>query len=304
MNNLLEEVRLGKEGKRIGGTTGSLILDACTLGIRKGVLGGVVAKEKVGKSKWVRYHYIVAPYIHGILKEKEYRWLLFSLEEPRVKVEADICSALIYHFYGEKISRNLMLGIAIDEYHNPIVVTDAQEQLIEKVYNDHIIPLFGTWTSEGQQITPGLIQFEGNKVTPSQYQAKLEQFAALNGDLKYANIPEITESGTTRMRKEIVNFVPHDADMIPIVIMDDYRLMRKESGTKDTIDRALEVEVDITQKMKWFFFMGILHLNRDLTNFERIASIGKNMYYPDTSLIKDTGNFGERKHLFLLYLIH
>lgn len=297
MNNLLHEIELTIKGKNLGGTTGSIELDRLTLGIRKGTSGAVVAKEKVGKSKWARYHYIVQPYLKGTLKNKKYVWALFSLEEPRVKVEADVCSALIYELYKVRVSRNKMLGIELDEEGKQVKLTEKERKLVTKVYHEHITKLFGVWTIEGRQVQPGLIKFYGNKITAKQYEGLLLEFAKDFGELLYEKVAKKTEAGIVHT-KEVTGFIPHDPELTPIVIMDDYRLM-KGAQNKSKVDEALDVEVDITQRLRWFFFMGIIHLNREFTNFERIKAIGKNRYYPDTSLIKDTGNVGERKHFVI-----
>ena len=64
----------------------------------------------------------------------------------------------------------------------------------------------------------------------------------------------------------------------------------------------MAIEVELTQILKWYFIIGVLHLNREFSDYKRIESIGKNKYYPDTSLIKDSGNPGERKHfVFALF---
>lgn len=297
MNHLIQEMEDGKLGKKVGITTGSKEIDEMILGIRKGSSVIVAAKEKVGKSKWTRYHFIVQPYLNFLKTGQNVNWVLFSLEEPRVKVEADIISALIYHFYGQVISRNLILGTELKDG-KPVIITPEQEALVHKVYFEHIELLFGKFDREGTQLEPGMIEFYGTKVTPTQYEAILIDYAKKFGNLVYTEIPEKNSLGNTVIKKVISNFVPH-TDTTPIVIVDDLRLLKKEGGNKETVDAALDVGVNLTQTLKWFFILGIIHLNRENTDYKRIEAVGKNKYYPDSSLIKDTGNAGERAHFVI-----
>lgn len=296
MNNLIAEMEYGLQGKRIGLTTGSPMLDRMTLGIRHGTSWLIAAKEKVGKSKWTRFHLLVEPYLKGILGgAKEVRWIYFSLEEPRVKVEADVCSALIYKEYGISISRNKMLGTYLDEEGMPVFLDAGEQAIVRDTYKKHIIPLFGEHCPDsGEQLTPGLIEFYETDITPAKYEGILIDYAERHGEIVYKTVKEKVGNSLVD-RKIISNFIPSD-DTLPVVIMDDYRLLDGVGSKKEIIDSAFQIEVSLTQKFKWFFFAGIMHLNRDNLNYKRIESIGKNRYYPDSSLVKDSGNGGERKH--------
>ncbi len=296
MPDLLTQIEKGLSGENYGRTTGSISIDKMTLGISKGMNGLIVAKEKVGKSKWARYHYIVQPYLLGTLKGQKYRWVLFTLEEPRYMVEADVCSALIYELYGQTISRNLMLSRQRNAEGEVQFMTDEQYKLVVDTYEKHIVPLFGRYSKDNTQIQKGLIETYETEVTPKEYEEILIKFASLHGDLIYSKVHQKNALGEDLVTKKLTNFVPYDEEIIPIVIVDDYRSFKKVNGDKQTIDDIMAREVQLTQTLNWYFILGVLHLNREYTDFKRIEQIGRANYYPDTSLIKDSGNPGERKH--------
>lgn len=279
--NLLSEIEEGQRGKRHGLTTGSPLIDKMILGIRKGTTVLVAAKEKVGKSKFVRYHWILQPYLKEVLaKGKQVEWLLFTLEEPRFKVEADIVCGLC-HAEGTFISRSKMLGEESDEEGNLLRLTSKELDLIKRMYETHIIPLFGEFDDE-RQISKGLVTTYEHSIDPTRYGNILLNYAVEKG----AKIEKVDG------HLNVIEF--NKPDIHPIVIVDDYRLFN--SSNKESLDATFQIEVDITQKFKWFSIVGIMHLNRVFTDYNRIQTMGPGKYYPDSSMIKDTGNGGERKH--------
>jgi hypothetical protein len=261
--NLLREIEDGQRGKKLGLTTGDLILDKMLLGIRKGTTTLIASKEKVGKSKFVRHHWILQPYLKEVLgNKKNVKWILLTLEEPRYKVEADIISGLCM-VEGMYIPRSKMLGEDIDADGRLAKLNQSEFDLIKRMYETHIIPLFGEHDENGT-IQEGLVTTYEHSMTPARYNKILTDFAESN------------------------------LDTHPIVIVDDYRLF--SNSDKTSLDLTFQIEVDITQKYKLFSIVGIMHLNRSNVDFNRIQAIGPGRYYPDSSLIKDTGNGGERKH--------
>lgn len=301
MNNLLAEMELGLTGKKVGLTTGSSVLDRMLLGIRKGASIVVAAKEKVGKSKWTRYHFIVQPYLKEVLKNnKRVKWILFTLEEPRVKVEADVTSALIKHFYNKTVTRATILGEDLDQDGKPKLITREQQDLVRLVYHEHIIPLFGEHDPDtGLQIKKGLITTHEVPMSPTEYKDVLIKYAERYGTPIYKEVTRKKGGKTLVESREILNFTPQD-DTTCIVIVDDYRLMKADKGgsseEKAIVDAAIKTEVELTQRLKWFFFCGIIHLNRENTDYKRIETIGANRYFPDASLIFGTSSAAQRKH--------
>ena len=302
--NLLTEIKKGQEGLRIGATTGSPVLDKMTLGIRPGTSIAIAAKEKVGKSKFVRWHYIVQPYLKEVLaKNTEIRWILFTLEEPRFKVEADITCALIYEIYGKEITRSKLLGEDIDDEGAPIKLTFDELSLIERVYKEHILVLFGEYDEDGHQLRPGLIETHESDITPSKFESILLEFAKFYGELETKKVVRNVRNKLVES-EEIVSF-KKNFDVLPIVIVDDYRLFTEEPGYKETksiIDETIRVQVMMTQRIKFFAFIGIIHLGRESTDYERIKAVGTMYYFPEARHVMDSSVPAQRAHTVITLL--
>ena len=299
--NLIHEMKKGLEGRAIGRSTGSKFLDTATLGIRAGASWLIAAAEKTGKSKWSRYHLVVQPYLQYLKSKHEFptEWIIFSMEETRIRYEADVCAALIHEESGVIIPKARILGYDLTEDGDPILLSAEEQALVIECYNKHILPLFGEYDAEtGKQITPGLITFYEYKITPNDLEYTLKEYAKNKGTIRYIKERRETENGPINVTR-VNSFVPHNPNLQVIVIIDDYRLLKKQGNNKQTVDAAFEVVVDISQQFKWFFIAGIMHLNRENTDQKRIERIGKNRYYPTADLIKDTGNGGERMHAVL-----
>lgn len=302
--NLLTEIQRGQEGLRIGATTGSVVLDRMTLGIRAGTSIAIAAKEKVGKSKFVRWHYIVQPYLKEVLlKDNDIRWILITLEEPRFKVEADVACALMSELYNVEISRSLMLGETIDEDGNPIKLKYNEIELIKEVYTKHIIPLFGEYDEDGNQLSPGLIETYESDITPSKFESILMDFANMYGELETRKVSRNVR-GKIIQSEEIISF-HQNSKVLPIVIIDDYRLFTEEPGfteTKKIIDETVRIQVTMTQRIKFFAFVGIIHLGRESTDYERIKAVGTMYYFPEARSIMDSSVPAQRAHTVITLL--
>ena len=279
--DLVYMMELGLEGKNIGVTTGEPLLDNFTLGIRKGTITAIAAMEKVGKSKFTRYHHIFHPYINYLKTGKKVNWRIYSLEETIKGVTADLSSTLIKHFSNGTIPKKRIMGTEMDKEGNQVKLTIEEQILVRRINIDHVQPLFGVYEKE-RQIKPGLIEFTSNPVTPKQFEMDCLSYLNKRGRVVF-------EQGAP------IKYEPNE-DILNIFIVDDVRLMKKIGDEKQTVDAVIEVMVNQCQNLNEIAFIPIIHLNRTAVDWQRLKEIGKQHFYPSADLIKSTANVSERAH--------
>ena len=165
--------------------------------------------------------------------------------------------------------------------------------MLQDVYQNRIIPLFGEYNSEGKQIKKGLIRFIEDKTNPTGLRKFLMAHAENNGQF-------VKEGG--KFNKGITGYKANNPDKYTIVVTDHLRKLVPERGfqMKQTVDKYIEYTVEIRN---WcaYTFAHIIHLNRSMTDVQRQKQFGDNIF-PNSDDIKDTGNLAEDcDYLFTIF---
>lgn len=295
------------QNKISGLTTGKRVIDKAINLIQPGQSIAVAASNKVGKSKWTREHFILGPYIKEVVERKEkglepknIRGFYYSLESSLEEVIADVSAYLIYHFYGEKIEKEIILGRKVDDNGDRIELTEEQMDLVTLCTRDHIIPLFGQYIN-GKKVKEGIWHIITSPDNPTGVWKELMAYADTIGTIQKEKYKTKTEQGTVITKERITGFKYNEPTFV-IVIIDDVRLLSGERGfsRKEIIDKWCEYTIDLCEKFK-FTIVNIVHTNRKEGDLEALKYYG-DKYFPTENDTKDSGNIGERmKIMFTLF---
>lgn len=310
--NFIGEFKKGQRGENEGLFLGeglSNISEAIN-GLQRGMIIGVAASPKVGKSTFSDYAFIISPYLESLEKNIDFEVIYFSFEMDRVSKEFDFAVFFLNHdfkieriklegeatFKGKKyidLSSNYLRGRLKDDQGNLIKVKDSVLEALKIVYKDRIIPLFGEFSLDGKLINKGSIIFIQNKDTPTGLRNFLLDYAKYNGEFIYDSNKE---------NKKIIGYNPVNSNKYVVVITDHLRKINSEKGykIKETVDKYVQITVELRNWCN-FSFIHIIHLNRLLTNIDRMID-SKEQLYPTGDDIKDTGNLSEEcNHLFTMF---
>ena len=301
--NFIEEFNKGQTGGNKGIWMGDGLKNLCNAinGLQRGRLYGIAAPPKAGKSTLVDYGCFLEPYLycleHGIPAE----WIYYSLEIDRVSKEFDSAAFFLHRDYEithitlpdgvfkDELSEigldsDYLRGRLIDDAGEIITIAESVKEVLIEVYNNRIIPIFGEYSESGIQIQPGVVTFIETKDNPTGIYKYLQYHASQNG--------KFVESGTGKF-KRIIGFKPTIPEKYTFVITDHLRKMIPERGwqMKQTVDKMIEYQVEI-RNWTAYTFIDIIHTNRDMVNQERLR-FAKDMLYPTSDDIKDTGNLAE-----------
>lgn len=300
MSNFIEVFKKGQRGEAKGIPFGEG-LEKLTIdmnGIHRGRIYGVGGPEKSGKSTFVDYAFVIQAYLYHLLTEIPITWEYYSFEIDRVSKEFDFATYFIHHDFGVRqirlpdgvkrkgesvidLSPDYLKGYILDDNNNPIKVCDEIKQMLIKVYETRIVPLFGEYDEKGRQITPGLITFKEGRENPTGVYKDLLAVASKEG--------KILEDSN----KKYIGYVPNNPKAFKIVVIDHIRKLKPERNwqMKQTIDKMSEYMV-ILRNLLGYTFVPILHTNRNLAATDKLAFF-KGDIYPTSNDLKDSGNLGE-----------
>lgn len=285
--NLLAEVKKGLKGLNQGLHFYSTKMNRYLGGIHP-FYYVVAAAAKAGKTSFVDQNVIIGPYL---AKEHEgIEWHYFSTEISRVAKEAKIIACLAFIKHSVKLDADLILGRKRDHTGSPLLMNAVQQKMVEEIYHQDIIPLFGEFDpATGKQITPGRIKFYPGRYTPSEIREIIFAVARANGTFSTTKINVIDPKGKTVEKEIVTGYTPTNSKRI-IIIVDHMRGIKREPNLdrKTNIDKLSEHFVDIRDWFKFSIF-GVIHLNRSITNIERIK-LHRETLYPTDEDLKDSGN--------------
>lgn len=297
--NLITEVFRGREGHNTGLNLGLPKFNAAINGIQKKCSYVVAAEKKVGKTAYVDMLWLLNIYLFN--PDANVKWIYFSFEIDRINKEAKYASYFMYHDYGIEVSDTYILGKQVDIEGNRIVVTDEHFELIQTIYQNRIIPLFGEYDNEGNLIKEGKIEFIEDRLNPTGIRNYLFNYAEKNGKLLYQEYTT-TEEGKQVVKKRISGYQENDPSLYTIIIIDHVRATARERGysMKENIDKLSEYHVFL-RNMFQFTFVLVSHLNRGITDLDRIKYM-KDKLYPTSEDLKDSGNLAEdATHIITLF---
>ena len=301
--NLVEEFKNGQKGGNKGLPMGDGLsnLSHAINGLQKARIYGIAAPPKAGKSTFVDYAFVIQPILYCLLNNIVAEWIYYSLEIDRVSKEFDFASYFLHNDYGIThitledgatkggineipLNSDYLRGRVMDDDGNIILVKESVKKALIDVYEKRIIPIFGEYSASGVLITKGLITFIEQKDNPTGIYKQLKSHAERNG--------RFITTGQGKFSR-ITGYKPNNDEKYTIVIMDHLRKLIPERGwlMKQTVDKMVEYQVEMRNWMK-YTFVDIIHTNRDMVNQDRLK-FAKDMLYPTSDDIKDTGNLAE-----------
>lgn len=315
MSNFIETFRRGQLGKNFGLTTGIKGLDKAINGLQRKTSIGLGAAAKVGKTKFVDYSFVISPYLQleelGLLDNIEYIYLSYEID--RVTKEFDYAAFFMFHdhkifdfeYEGKRyqISGTYLRGAQLHEHPDgtldPIPVSKEHHELLKIIYEKRIVPLFGEWSDDNIQITPGKIIFIEEPENPTGVNKFLWNYAKQHGKFNEVEYSSMDDHSKPIIRKRITGYTPNNPDKFTIIITDHIRKLRKERGftMKEVIDKWMEYSV-ILRNFCWFTFIHVIHNNRALANVDRLRYAGE-WVFPTADDSKDSGNPAEDCTIFM-----
>lgn len=316
MSNFVETFKAGKEGLNLGLTTGIPALDVAMNGIQKASNYGVAAAQKVGKTTLVDYSFVLSPYLY---MEKENRlddlnYIYYSFEIGRVKKEFKFAAFFMAHDFGVygyaykdkpfiSMDSDYLTGKKIykntDGKTEQIPIYPEHEEMLKEIYIKRIVPMFGEYDSKGRKIKSGKIDFIEDNENPTGMYKYLRNYAKKHGTFLEESYNTINDSGVSIVKKREYGYTENNPNLYTIVITDHIRKPQMERGftMKQNIDKLLEYHVILRNRCN-FTFVDIAHMNRGVSNIERLKFFGDQIF-PTADDVKDSGNLGEDVNVLL-----
>ena len=293
-------------------------LTAAINGLQKEMIYGVAAGAKVGKTTLVDAAFVLGPYLYSLENNVNIEWIYFSFEIDRLTKEFDYSSYFLYHDHnineiqlptgvtvkGQSIievSSDYLRGRLQDDNNLTVTVPDYIVEKLKIVYRERIIPLFGEFTPEGNQVSFGRIRMIEEKDNPTGLRNYLLDYAESQGSFVKTSYFSKKEGKT---KERIIGYNPSEetAEKYTICVTDHLRKLKRERGytLKENIDKWIEYQVELRN---WcgFSFVDIIHLNRSMSDIARAKFMGDRLY-PTSEDIKDTGNLSEEaNHILTMF---
>jgi len=301
----------GQEGRNRGLTTGIPELNRSINGVQRKHIYAIAAAPKVGKTTLADACFVLAPWEQMIKEGKtdKIKWTYFSYEIDRISKEFKYAS---YYFFldhnisqfiwKEKVyemSAEYLMGMMTDDEDQPIVVSQEHKDILIRIYNQRIIPLFGEYDTAGQKIHKGKIDFITEKENPTGIRNYIMNVAKQNGRLITEPYTTEDDKGRPVTRHRIVGYEANDPEEYWIILTDHMRKPRIEQGftLKQNVDKLSEYHVEL-RDLIGCTFVDIVHTNRNLASVERMKHAGE-FIYPTGDDLKDTGNLSEDANVVL-----
>lgn len=314
--NFIESYKKGQEGgnKGIPLSGGLSKISEAINGVQRARIYGLASAPKVGKSTLADVMFVIEVFLYCLEHNIELDIQYYSYEIARVNKEFDLSVHFLNRDHGIthikleegqtkegkseiEISSDYLMGRLIDDQGNQIKVKESVEKVLKIVYEERIVPLFGEFDAEGNQISQGVITFHQNRNNPTGIWKELLNHASENGKFNYKRWKK---DGVEH--KRIVGYTPNNPEKFTIVILDHLRKVIPERGftLKQTVDKTIEYQVELRN---WcgYTFLDIIHLNRSMTDMNRIKFAG-DLLYPNSDDIKDSGNLAEEAdYMFTMF---
>ena len=288
--NILTEIQRGIRGYNVGLDLGLPKLNQDLGGIQKGESYALGGERKAGKTAYADQVFVLSPFL--LNPNANVEWIYFSFEIDRIRKQAKYISYFLWKDYNIDVSDKYILGRAKNADGSAIIVTPEHYSKIKLVYDKYIVPLFGIYNDNGQQVTKGKIDFIEERNNPTGIRNYLMNYAEENG--KFIREPYFTkEKGQKVKRERIIGYKENDSSLYTIIVIDHVRALRMERGfqMKQNIDKVSEYHVWLRNMCK-FTFVIISHLNRSSNDLERLKFMGDG-FYPTADMFKDSGNLAE-----------
>jgi hypothetical protein len=293
----------GKQGRNFGLPTGFPPLDRAIDGIQRKSIYGIAAAPKVGKTTLTDFSFVIEPYLYYLSNSHlDVEWLYFSYEIDRVKKEFDFAAHFMHRDHGVfnfvhkgktyLLSARYLLGRLKDHEDEMIPVSPEHEVMLNNVYENRIIPLFGKYDDEGNKLSKGRINFFDTRDNPTGIRNAIRGYAEKHG--KFIKKPySFQKDGKTISGTRTAGYKSNNPDKVTIIVIDHLRKMKKERGyqLKQNVDKMIEYCVE-DRNLCGFTYALIIHLNRSIADVQRLKLNGDEIY-PTGDDVKDTGNLSE-----------
>lgn len=285
MSLFLNEVQSGIEGRNQGLSGGLPRLDKSTNNIQKKMIYIVGADTKTGKTAFINHRFIISPYLNhpDLISQKKINWIYFSYEIDRLETIAKFVAYFMLKDYNIRCDINYILGRGDNR------MDSSHHKMVKRIYEQHIIPLFGVQDKFGKLISPGHIDFIEERNNPTGIRNYLYDYAAKHGELIYDEY----RNAKGERKKKLVGYNQYDPDLYTIILLDHVGLCRRERGfnKKENLDKLSDYFVEIRNLFR-FTIVGVSQFNRSLGKIDRLKFSGEQLQ-PTKEDFKDTGNLAE-----------
>lgn len=256
-NQLLRNIKRGREGKNIGIPTGMSKLDAVTYGIQRRSLVVVAADQGSGKTS-----YSIASYVYNLYKnrgDKEVNILYYSFEMSGDTLFAKLLSLYIFDTFSKEITYETILSLTSpisDEDYDYIVKSEKWLFELEKVF-----------TIYDKSLTPGGIF------------ATCKEWLKLHGE--FVQVDEHKE-----------NYIEHNSEAYKVVLVDHIGLVSGADTKKVRIDTTCDYLIYFRNKCN---ITGIIiqQINRNSKSVDRKLNGYELLQLDDLSDSSATGQAAE-----------
>lgn len=268
MKTFLEEVDFGIQGGYKGIPGGLPRFDKFTNNIQKSTYYLIGASQKTGKTAFVDYRYILAPYLQGT---KNVKYIYFSYEIDKLEKMAKFCAFFMKHKYNILCDSNYILSRGENK------LTEEHRKFVEEIYNNELKDLFNN-----------KIDFIEDRTNPTGIYNYLLNYAKDNGEFIKESYKTI-EEGKEVTKERVAGYRENNSDITTIIIVDHIGLLRKERGftKKENIDKLSEYMVWLRNICK-FTPVLISQFNRDLGKIDRLRFSGEDLQ-PTIEDFKESG---------------
>ena len=317
MGNFIETFKAGQKGQNKGIPLGPGLetFSKRIHGLQRGMTYAIASPPKTGKSTFVDYAFVIHPFLYAIENNIPMHWVYLSFEMDRITKEFDFAAYFMYHDFGieevslpsgvtvmgenkVQMSSDYLRGRIQDDNGNIVLIHPIVEENLRQIYTNRLVPIFGEFNAEGNQITKGVVTFVENSENPTGIYNNLLAMAEKRGEFIYKEYQD-KDGNVGRQR---VGYTPYIKDEFVVVIIDTVRKVQRERNfsVKETVDKMLEYTT-ILRNMCKYSFVPIIHLNRSIADVNSLRFMGDKVYGTPEQL-KDTGNVSEEaNHVITMF---
>jgi hypothetical protein len=318
--NFITKFVAGQSGLNKGLTMGIPSLDKALGGIRKYHSYGIAAAPKCGKTTLVDFCFIISPYLQALRDNTldKLDIIDFSFEIDRISKEFKFAAFFFFYDFGIStytfqdeiydIDQDYLMGAKTyvagktdkgEDIREVIPITPEHKDILKNIYYTRIIPIFGEYDANGNQIKPGKVLVIEEQDNPTGMYKYLLNYARKHGTFKMEKYTISDERGRTESKERIIGFQDNTPDVYRIIITDHIRKLILERGftMKQNIDKWLEYTT-ILRNRCGYIFANICHSNRGIANTQRLQHAGE-MIFPTSDDVKDTGNLAEESTVLM-----
>ncbi len=289
--NFLTAVQEGVTGVSEGLPYALSKLNSYLGGIHRKMYYIVAAEAKAGKTSFVNENFLIEPFLYSLQKpEMELEFWYWATEMDLIEIEASVVSNLIYRFKNLRLSREYILGRTRTSSGQRIIVPPEHISIIEDVYEEYIVPMFGRHDERGKLTQQGAVRFFQVRENPTGIYNTLMARAAQLGTFEYESIRVKDDRGNYVEKLLPIAYNYHNPNKRIIVIVDHMRGLKREQGfkMKENIDKMSEYFTDL-RNLTGMTIVGTIHSSRAISDVNRLKLMRDKLYLTDDD-VKDSGN--------------